>query len=472
MPVRFVCWRRWLCPAAALLLVGVFAFPVSAQELGTVADKEAFDNLTVKSKFMELVRNLKEYNPQSKEHADYIEKAAKFYVWPLTWSTVRNAADQKNYGFPKVHERFKEVMEDEATRASKNKEFMKAFVAALIPRFKEVLNRKLDNKTQEVTHCALMLQQLGKSKTDAASDFLVSIAKDPKQYHPFVRMCAIRGLGEIPGWGPEKLKDMTGGDPKVMSEKRAKDLERLETIKDFIYRPMQTEEMPANPSPEHVDAYFFLRREGVKALAGFQTPALEYDAKTGKVVGPAAFYLAMMFSRDQQGKYNLNLSERLEAAIGLCQLLPNDIPAYRAEVGLFLVGMTLAELGTEYIDDYLYFTVKSKDPKDKEFPPRQSKLPWKATKERLQQALDEMAKNLGKNSELGKTTDAMKKEAGQILEAMGKHGLLSRPQVSTFAAWVNSNVKLTPINVGGNKLLEIYTKNAELVIPPPQVGVQ
>ena len=101
-----------------------------------------------------------------------------------------------------------------------------------------------------------------------------------------------------------------------------------------------------------------------------------------------------------------------------------------------------------------------------------SKLPWKATKERLQQALDEMAKNLGKNSELGKTTDAMRKEAGQILEAMGKHGLLSRPQVSTFAAWVNNNIKLTPINVGGNKLLEIYTKNAELVIPPPQVGVQ
>ena len=88
MPVRFSFRRWWSFPTTALLVCAVFTLPAGAQELGTTADEAAFTSITVRPKFLELVRKTKDYDPKSKEHADYLEKAAKYYVYPVTWSAV------------------------------------------------------------------------------------------------------------------------------------------------------------------------------------------------------------------------------------------------------------------------------------------------------------------------------------------------------------------------------------------------
>src|SRR6202011_5117186 len=114
-----------------------------------------------------------------------------------------------------------------------------------------------------------------------------------------------------------------------------------------------------------------LRREGIKALGQFGMPALEVTKN--KVIGPAAFYLIGVLAGDQNGKA-YTFAERLEAAIGVCQLQASEIEGYRPEVGLYFVGLTLVELERAYFEGWTYSTGR-KDPKED---PHQPSLPWKA----------------------------------------------------------------------------------------------
>jgi hypothetical protein len=452
-------WRQRVGPRggwlwAAVVLVGAAAGSASGQDqLGTSADEDAFN--AVKFEFNKLVDGSKPYN--AKEHGSIVEKAAKYYIYPLSWVSVRNNKNQKDFGLPAVQERFRQVMEAEGTKSGKNREFMKAFTSQLGPRFREFFKSyKLGGETsQPAIHGALMLALFGKSRTDEASEFLASVAKDAKEYHPFIRMCAVKGLGEIPPYGSKKLEDLAAVEsPQVVKEKRDRDRDRLEAIKEFIYNPMQ---LPPGATPEQVDAFYYLRREGVKALAQFQLPALSLDPKSGKVVGPAAHYLTLMFTRDNEGKYNLNFGERLEAALGLCQLLPAELPQYRPEVGLYLVATTLVDMMNEYRTDHTYFSVKVKE---KDAPPRQPKLPWKATMERIDQGLKAMASNLEKDSPVRKNIEELNKQLDATLKAIrGLQPILT--DAGQIQGWVNEH--LTPESA------EVY-QGTQYLAPVPVKG--
>jgi hypothetical protein len=444
--------RWWRLPATVVLLWGACTLPASAQELGTKAEVEDGFSPDMKQRFRELVAGTKQFSP--KDHGAIPEKAAKYYIYPVTWVTVRNAKNQQESGFPNVHKRFRDVMED-AAKGAKNEEFMRAFCKALNAAFKEVFAQKLDGNTPAVTNAALMLPIYGKCRQDEAADFLGSIINDPKEYHAFVRMCAVKGLGDtFPAMTPKQLDNFAAGDDKVLAEKRDLYVKRLETVMKYISNPLDASEYPAIRTPEHDDAFYFLRREGVKALAQFQVPALGVDAKNSNVIGPAAFYLALMFNRDKQtGKYLLLPSERLEAALGLCQLNVAEVPQYRADVGLYLVGMTLVDLANEYNADIPYFGGKGKAGET----PRQSKLPWKAVAGRMDAGLQVMIANLGKDSDLGKKASQLRANVDQMLKTMANHKEIGPPIV--LGQFVENQLR--------PQSWEIYVGNKNLVITPP-----
>jgi hypothetical protein len=337
------------------------------------------------------------------------------------------------------------VTDKSGMKTPKNKEFMRAFAKALISCFQEVLDQDLRSSPQAVTTASLMLQTFGKCKQEDAGEFLKDVVKDTKKYHPFIRMCAIKGLGEIfPAYSP---KQREGAEDIKPADKLKRDLERLDTVRAFIQNPM---ELSKEATREQLDAYLYLRREGIKALAQIGIPAL--DLTKNKVIGPAAFYLIEVLAGDQNGKA-YTFAERLEAAIGVCQLQANVIEGYRPEVGLYFVGMTLVEMERAYFDDWTYFTGR-KDPKEA---PRQPSLPWKAVKTRVEHALDSLWVNLGKDSEAGKKAELLRSEVKNNLGAMGSLKGLG-PQ-GTLQKMVEA--KLRPVQ------WEIYTGNKEFLIREP-----
>jgi hypothetical protein len=447
MHMRWDNWCRFSSAPTLLILAGFFAFPVCAggQQEGNKEETEV-PFMMVKAKFNEQIEGTKPFN--AKEHEPIAEKAAKYFTYRVTWPAVQGSKDPTASGLPRIQLDFLSVMTDAAAKSPKNKEFMRAFAKALVSCFEKVLEQDLRSSPQAVTTISLMLQTFGKCKQEDAGDFLKDIVKDPKKkYHAFIRMCAVKGLGEIfPAYSEKQRNELSAENIKP-ADKLKRDLERLDTVRAFIENPL---ELPKEATQDQLDAYYYLRREGIIALAKIGMPALE--VKKNKVVGPAAFYLIEMLAGDQNGKA-YTFAERLEAAIGVCHLQAKESEGYRPEVGLYFVGLTLVEMEKAYADDWNYFTTKS--PKDA--PPRQPRLPWKAIKVRVEQALDSLWVNLGKDSEAGKKAELLRSEVKNILEKMG--GLKAPPEQRTLQQKVEA--KLRPA------LWEIYAGNKEFLIREP-----
>jgi hypothetical protein len=452
MQFRLDKWCHLPSAPTMLILAGVIAFPgyTGAQQLGSKAEtEEAF--FKVRTKFNEQLEAMKPFN--AKEHEPIAKIAAQYYTYRVTWPAVQFSKDPTSFGLPKVQDEFLKEMEKSVVtdksgmKSPKNKEFMRAFAKSLSSCFQEVLDQDLRSAPQAVTTASLMLQSFGKCKQEDAGDFLKDVVKDTKKYHAFIRMCAVKGLGEIfPAYSP-KQREVLRAENINPADKLKRDLERLDTVRAFIQNPM---ELPKEATSEQLDAYHYLRREGIKALAQIGMPALEVTKN--KVIGPAAFYLIEVLAGDQNGR-PYTFAERLEAAIGVCQLQAGEIESYRPEVGIYFVGLTLAEMEKSYANDWTYFSGR-KDPKEA---PRQPNLPWKAVKTRVEQALKELVANVGKDSQAGKKAELLQNQVKSTLVAMGT--LQAINVQGTLRQMVET--KLRPAQ------WEIYAGNKEFLIREP-----
>jgi hypothetical protein len=233
-------------------------------------------------------------------------------------------------------------------------------------------------------------------------------------------------------------KDVKGAGAK------GRELGRLNAMIQFVDLPYP----PEGQGQEYDDALAYVRREGVKALAQTQLPA--YEAGKDDVKGPVAYQLLKVASGSAvKVGPPYTLSEKLEAAIGLCQLKSGP-SQYNVELGAFVVGKVLAEFADAYVEDYHYFSLK-----DKDGPRRQSRLPWKHYAQRLDLGLKSLSTNLPKDSPVGQKLKSGT-NAARFLDDIAKG-----KEIESAAALQQEMEALRPA------ITEVYLGNKQFTLPLP-----
>src|SRR5438270_2973232 len=238
MADRFPC-RRGLYGGLAVLLLCAWTGGAKAQEqLGTQDTVYTpFKLPDTRNRWDKLVSG--DMKPDAKDKA-LCQLAARYFTYRLTWSGVhKETKDTVDGGAVAIQKELDGVMTAPGTQSGKNKEFMKMFTRELVAAFKEVLALDMRNYHFAVTRCALMMPSMAKSRQPEVHDYLLDIVK-PKGDSttlPFIRMCAVRALGEFnnPHWS--KIEDQDDPTNKEQKAKLKRDLDRLEAVAGYIAWP-------------------------------------------------------------------------------------------------------------------------------------------------------------------------------------------------------------------------------------------
>src|SRR5438128_1690396 len=199
--------RLPLIGAVAALLLAGWASLVPAQDkqqIGSESVEGTFNLPANKARFAELVSG--KAKPDAKDKT-LLQNGARYQVVRLTWPTViKEKPPLDGGGATGVRNAFDKMMTDLAGSSVDNKEFLKQFAHELVVAFKEMLVLDVRNYHYAVTNTALMLPSLAKCRQDEVHDFLLELVKPDKDKNytalPFIRMCAVRALGEFnnPHW--------------------------------------------------------------------------------------------------------------------------------------------------------------------------------------------------------------------------------------------------------------------------------
>jgi hypothetical protein len=377
-----------------------------AQQEGTKSDTET-PFQSYKPRFDKLVEYLEKVDPAKDK--DLLAVAGRYHVYRLTWATEKSSVAG-------LHKDLKEIMLKPATREGKNRVFMKLFAHELVLCLKNLLGRDMKTSAHVVANAALMLPVVALCKQDEVNDFLIDLLKSDKDgkqlYHPYVRLCAVKGLGEINNPAGPRLDDQDDDTPK-----RLRDLKRFFVLRDFIDLPYP----PEGKDEAHERAYEFARREGIKAMAQMTTPAVAMDKD--KADGPvAASLLYYAMGGPLKNGPKLTMSERLEAALGVCNLKSSSVPSYNVPLAVHVVTKCVLDFALEYQGDYSYFKANPKAESRK----GQAKMPWKYDAVRLMAGLDALAANASRDDPSGvQAANKLKQIAQGPLELIARHAAVT-----------------------------------------------
>jgi hypothetical protein len=269
-----------------------------------------------------------------------------------------------------------EVVISQARDNPKSQEFLKYFTPELVKCFKEVLAMDLKQYQAPVVNAGLMLEALGRTGQPVAGNFLAGQVKNGK--HDIVKFYALKGLREYFTARPPRLSENSE------DKERLEEAGRIEPIIEFVLRPST---LSANASGEEVAAFRFMRREGIKALATTRIHGIPLLKPKDEIRAPVAYALGRVLAEGKDGLSPPPVpSEKVEAAIGLCQMQVQMVPKFQPDLVLSLLSKFLMEFTQDYRTDHVQFTTKQ--------PavglPNTPMLPWKYSATRLRQALKDL----------------------------------------------------------------------------------
>lgn len=361
--------------------------------LGQLISQAKVDTFTAEKK-NEFKRIMQERDFQAADQP-LLELAAQYYVYRVTLVTI----ERDREALHKVREEFK----TETDAAPKYKEAAaKQFAKALLSCFAEVFKQPFDKNRMAHANAALLLPGLAQFKNEDVGDFLAKLIADPKT-HDVVRLHAARALGEFFRGIPPMEQTVAKGDQLRLK----KDPMRIQALLDVIDRKWD---------PKKIDpvAAQYIRREAVKALAQARIPAVEVNK--GKLTAPAAIGLLRVLAMPPVLDPPPSLGEKLEAAIGICQLkidAAHDL--FVPEIGIYRTARALNEFVRDYQFDFR-----------KEFGGAGKKvkvpvMPWKYEAERVKQALKAMVDNTFAKEEALKRARSLDTNMQPFLKAMANH---------------------------------------------------
>jgi hypothetical protein len=352
-----------------------------------------------------LMRGDKKASP--KEMQEIAKAVSQWYVYRLTFHTNKNIPAN----MATVVKQFEDDMRIYVL-PSKNPEFQRIYAKELIGCFKNVLALEVHNPGDQpaIFNACALLPTLAKVKTDEVTDFMIELVENPKT-HDSIKLWAMKSMSELP---PVRMQGIVGGaNPRLAS-----DLKRVNILLEFLKR-----ETPKNVTPE---AERFLRRQAIRSLAQTEAPAVEID-KVNKVNGPVAYGLLKVLARNKEAlNPPASLTERMEAAIGICNLKFNSKAEprelYQPDVGLYLTGLFMADFVNAYRADFPRFgsgLVLKKGKKDAEATaiPVQ---PWKTHAKRLETAFAKLVEN-SKTTPVDEKCKKFESACKNILKQMQDH---------------------------------------------------
>jgi hypothetical protein len=227
-----------------------------------------------------------------------------------------------------------------------------------------------------------VLPQFARMKDEAFAEYMVEILTDHEaakgklpNKHDLIKMYAARALREyLPVVAIDP--DQTELGPQA-AKRKAREMAYVDALTKFIERPGMDK-----LADDEKAAMRFVRREVIETLA--QTKAPSIVSGTAKIEGPIVPTLLKVLS--PKGGLDLapDLSERLEAAIGVCQMNLKYAGEYQGELGLHLVAMFVADFARAYNQDFSETGPDTKKPRRWE---------WRVQSKRLEEALKDMTKN-------------------------------------------------------------------------------
>jgi hypothetical protein len=313
-------------------------------------------------------------NGQEKPNAsdkDALEAEARYLVYRFSLPPIFG---EQNKGILMYQREFTEFIDQLERPENKkgNREFVRQFCPVLKDRCNDLLAQDMQVYRIAIVNFAPMLPQAARLKDEAIGNYLADILaergdKGPNM-HDAVRLYAARGLREFFPAVTLDATPLAAADVK----RRDRDVRYVDALVKFIER--KTGDKLSEPEQNGIR---YLRREAIESLALAQSPAILLE--NNKVEGPIAPTLLRVLSPKGGLVPEPGLPERVEAAIGVCQLNYAKSPNYYPETGFYLVGTLVKDFCTAFNKDL------AKNPKLPE-------MTWRIQAKRLELALKDLTK--------------------------------------------------------------------------------
>jgi len=362
-----------------------------------------------------------------------LDAEAKFYVYRFSLPPTGGETMKGIIAYQKEFVDFVNQIESNTDPDvyKKKRPFVQQFSPHLVQRFKDLFDQDFQVYRFAIVNAAPMLPQAARMKDDAIGLYLADLVAGKK--HDVIKMYAARGLREFFPVAPVEAGAVLAA---LVEKRKDREVKYVDALAGFIERKGGDK----LSEPEE-NAIRYLRRESLESLAQTQAPAIVSDKV--KVEGPIAPTLLRILAPKGGIEPSPGLAERIEAAIGVCQIKYAQVPDYQPEIGTYLVGLFVSELATEYNKDLVLIRGG-----------KQPLLPWKIHSKRLENALKDLAKN-AKNQPGEANAKKVADNAIPLIKYMQSYNQITQPDVLAFTKMVTT---LRPT------LTEVYKGNKKFVI--------
>jgi hypothetical protein len=273
--------------------------------------------------------------PLEESHKSLLKKAASWFVYQLTYDEyqfkklVDNPTGEHKTMKALVDEAFKHILIPDPKKPlrKEQQDFMRGFSKALTSAIKDVLNNHVPIAQ---VNAGIILAKLGETGIEDNADAMCDILEN-KDYEDHVKLYALIGLRNL-------FKISEG----FQDEKRLS--RTLKDLSEFLVRKPAFD--PNKTPHEEVEAFRYVRREAVRALGQTRLPAI------GRPKTPDARPALdlLRFMRAEGLPLEPSLSEKVEAAIGLCQMQGKfgENYKYQPEYAAQYVGRLIVEFASRY----------------------------------------------------------------------------------------------------------------------------
>lgn len=214
---------------------------------------------------------------------------------------------------------------------AKNKDVQKEYVSRMITTSKKLLANPTQELIVRVNAMKLLAYLAEESGDETTADLLIEMIR--AEYQPDgVRYYGFKGLR---GMMATAYKRKRG--PTIQKEERREAV--ITTLVAFIERKFPNTMLP----PDEIRGLQMVRREAIRALAESRESLLP-----GKNYGHAAFALCRVVGRDTSLFPEPRFDERLEAAIGLCQMPADPGGEYQPDYAAYFIAGFVRDFAARY----------------------------------------------------------------------------------------------------------------------------
>jgi hypothetical protein len=296
----------------------------------------------------------------------------------------------------------------EADKRNRQQAYMADFRATAVPMLREVLNNRM---LIARINAARVLHRFAVDGHEEVADDCVRIL-ETTQEHDAVKVWAVKGIGEVLG---------------QYANKTPKDAKRLDKAALAVYAWLEARckvspQLLADMQPDEHEAVRYLRREAIKALGSYRRPMIVDDPKTGTRQGPVAGLLVRIMVGDENAvSPSASITEREEAAYGLCLMQSKLSPTYQPDYVLHQWGRFIAALGAEA-----------------NFDPDRKKQRWQYFASHLKAGADTLATDFPRNSPTSVYLTNMMARVNPVLEYLYDKEKFAG-EVTVLSQWLNDN---------------------------------